>query len=73
MRVCVCECEGVYVCMCVCVYVWMCGCVYLCNACTRAYASVCMLYKENFSEGKVMGSKYGACILDIDVYSTLNK
>ena len=35
--------------------------------------SVCMLYKENFSEGKVMGSKYGACILDIDVYSTLNK
>ena len=67
MRVCVCECEGVYVCMCVCMM-----CVFV----QCMYTSICVsmhVYKENFSEGKVMGSKYGACILDIDVYSTLNK
>ena len=79
---CMCACVGVCVhvwmcvsvnmcmCVCVCVNVWMCVFVQC------MYTSICVsmhVYKENFSEGKVMGSKYGACILDIDVYSTLNK
>ena len=68
--VCVCMCACVDVCMCVCVHVWMCVFVQC------MYTSICFsmhVYKETFSEGKVMASKYGTCILDIDVYSTLNK
>ena len=76
MRMCVCVCECVDMCMCACVYVCTCVYVWMCVFVQCMYTSICVsmhVYKENFSEGKVMGSKFGACILDIDVYSTLNK